>query len=426
MRLYANAVLWGKPVNNYQKDKKILRELAEKYSEIANLDIQGERIERYFKTISMEKIRPVVLIDEVPWGEIQDNELKNRCENRELGWLEERLRRSLYQWNHFQVDTVIPPEFRISKRIENSGIGIEVQETTVKGNTGTAIMSHKFLDQLNTEEDLEKLKLPVISYDKSGTEKAAEIADDIFSGLLPVILTGTQFSFSIWDRIGRCRGFDNLFADLATRPDFMHKTAQKFKEIGAATLKQLLSLDLLETDSLLVHCTPACARELPAEDFTGKVRPKDVWGRNASQIFAVVSPEMHDEFDLQYSQELFGSCGLLYYGCCEPMDKKIDILKKRFNNIRKISITPWADPENAARQINGDYVMAAKANPAFVNSHVFDPEPVRQEMRRYLDACKRYGTTCEFVLKDISTVANTPENLSRWADTVARTIDEYY
>ena len=70
--------------------------------------------------------------------------------------------------------------------------------------------------------------------------------------------------------------------------------------------------------------------------------------------------------------------------------------------------------------------MAAKANPAFVNSHVFDPEPVRQEMRRYLDACKRYGTTCEFVLKDISTVANTPENLSRWADTVARTIDEYY
>jgi hypothetical protein len=30
------------------------------------------------------------------------------------------------------------------------------------------------------------------------------------------------------------------------------------------------------------------------------------------------------------------------------------------------------------------------------------------------------------VLKDISTIANRPENLTEWADTVARVLDQYY
>ena len=54
-------------MNSFQKDRAILRPLAERYSEIAHLDIQKERIDRYYKTIGMEEVRPVVLIDEVQW-----------------------------------------------------------------------------------------------------------------------------------------------------------------------------------------------------------------------------------------------------------------------------------------------------------------------------------------------------------------------
>ncbi len=34
--------------------------------------------------------------------------------------------------------------------------------------------------------------------------------------------------------------------------------------------------------------------------------------------------------------------------------------------------------------------------------------------------------TLEFVLKDISTIANNPENLTHWAATVSATVDQYY
>jgi hypothetical protein len=135
---------------------------------------------------------------------------------------------------------------------------------------------------------------------------------------------------------------------------------------------------------------------------------------------------MHDEFDLAYNEQTFGGCGLLYYGCCEPMDRKIDILRKRFRNIRKVFITPWADPERAAEAMGKSLVMAAKPNPALVSSAIFNPQPVEKEMVCCLEACRRHGTTCEFVLKDISTIANRPENLTQWSKTVTAVIDRYY
>ena len=406
-------------------NRRTLRQLAKRYSEIAGLDVQQERIERYRKTNAMEDVRPVVLIDEVPWGEIEDESLVNVCAP-ELEWIETRLRRALYQWEHFQVDLVIPPVFRVGKKSRTSGIGVQVEETQIKGDTGAYISAHEYKDVLQTEEDLEKLRVPEVTYEKEATEKAAEMATEVFDGLMPVEVGGRALQFNIWDQIARLRGVEKLLMDLVMRPVFMHKTAQRFTEIAAAMFKQYAELDMLDPKLTLLHCTAACSRELPACDFEAKVRAKDVWGRCSAQIFGSVSPDMHDEFDLAYNEKLFGECGLVYYGCCEPMDRKIDILRKRFKNLRKVSITPWADPERAAERMGKDLVMAAKPNPAFVSSTRFNPKPVEEEMAGYLEACKRHGTTCEFVLKDISTIANKPENLTRWADTANAVIDRYY
>ena len=407
-------------------DRDLVRPLAERYAELSGLEVQRERIERYFKTIRLEEVRPIVLIDEVPWGEIEDDDLVLRSEDDQYRALEERLRRALYQWEHFQGDFVIPNEFAVSKEISTTGIGIEVNETVIESDTGSYAAAHQYQDQIKNDEDLEKIRLPKITYEKQKTERSAEVAESVFAGLLPVKIKGGTLTHSIWDEIAKYRGVDNLLIDLAMRPDFMHSVARKFMEIGAARFDQLLAMDLLDPNPMLVHCTIACAEELPAEDFSGDIRQRDVWGRCAAQIFSAVSPEMHDEFDLTYNQELFGDCGLLYYGCCEPLDNKIDLLRNRFANLRKVSITPWADPVVAADQIGSDFVLAGKPNPAFVNSRSFNPAPVREEMNRFMEACKRNGTTCEFVLKDISTIANRTENLTRWIETVEEVVDNYY
>ncbi len=409
------------------KDKETLRQLAGRYSAIAHMDVQKERIERYYRTNALESVRPVVLIDEVPWGEIKDSALTNVCAP-ELGWLESSLRCALYQWEHFQVDQVVPPVFQVGKRVRwLRGIGIDVKEQQIKGDTGAYIASHAYSDQLSSEDDLAKLHPPEFVHDQAATEAAVAVARDVFAGLMDVESVGWGgLHFNIWDDVAQYRGVENLLMDLSERPEFMHATARRFMEIGQAQFKQLEEQGLLDPRPVLLHCTAACARELPAADCTGPYRARDVWGRCAAQIFGSVSPAMHDEFDLAYNQELFKDCGLLYYGCCEPMDRKIDILRKRFKNLRKISITPWADARRAAEAIGRDYVMAAKPNPAFVASPRFDPAPVEAEIARYCEACREHGTTLEFVIKDISTIANNPENLTQWAATVSATIDRYY
>jgi hypothetical protein len=407
------------------KDKATLRPLAERYGEISRLDVQRERIDRFYKTNAMEKVRPVVLISEVPWGEIRDEALVCKCSD-EFRGIEGNLRRTLYQWDHFQADMVVPPAFRVGKRSRSTGIGIRVEETQIKSDTGTNISAHEYVDILKTEEDLAKVRLPEVSYDRESTDKAMELAGEVFDGIMPVQLCGHALQNNIWDTIARFRGVESILMDLAMRPEFMHQIAQRFTEIVESTFAQEEALGLLDPMQYELHCTVACSKELPAADFKGKVRRKDVWGRCAAQIFGSVSPDMHDEFDLAYNEKTFGGCGLLYYGCCEPMDGKIDILRKRFKNLRKVSITPWADPERAAAAMGKDLVMAAKPNPALVSSKTFNPKPVEEEMTRYLEACRRHGTVCEFVLKDISTIANQPENLTQWTKTVKAVIDRFY
>lgn len=409
------------------RDREILRKLAGRYSEIAHLDIQQERIERYYRTNALEAVRPLVLIDEVPWGEIKDSALTNTCAP-DLDWIETPLRQALYQWEHFQVDRVIPPVFQVVKQARwLDGIGIQVQDRQIKGDTGAYIASHAYTDQIRTEADLAKLHPPQIVYDQAATEAALAIAEEVFAGFMDVEVIGWGgLHFNIWDDVATHRGVENLLIDLRQRPEFMHATARRFMEIGQAQFKQLEEQGLLDARPVLLHCTAACSRELPAAEDQRLYRAKDVWGRCAAQIFGAVSPAMHDEFDLAYNQELFKDCGLLYYGCCEPLDRKIDFLRKRFKNLRKISITPWADPQRAAENIGRDYVMSAKPNPAFVGAPRFDPAPVEAEIARYCKACREHGTTLEFVLKDISTIANNPQNLTQWAAVANATIDRYY
>ena len=408
-------------------DLLTLRALAQQYAEIASLEVNLQRIKRYEATNALEIVRPVVLIDEVPWGEIKDEVLVNVCAP-ELSWLETELRRTLYQWHHFQADRVVSPVFRVRKRIRREGgIGLQVQDQQIRSESGTYAASHAYFDQLQTDDDLAKLHPDIIVYDRENSEIALAVATSVFKGLMEVDLIGQDYlGANIWDDIARFRGVENLLLDLALRPEFMHRTAARFTEIYQSRFQQTEAQGLLDARIVTLHCTVGSARELPAPDFDDVVRPKDLWGRCAAQIFGSVSPEMHDEFDLAYSQQLFSNCGLLYYGCCEPMDRKIDILKKRFANLRKVSITPWADPHRAAEAMGHDIVMAAKPNPAFVATSSFNPAPVESEIAAYCEACLRYGTPLEFVLKDISTINNQPEILTQWAATVNDVIDRYF
>ncbi len=96
------------PIN--QKDKSILRKLANQVAEIASLPIMAERKEMWKHHNRLERVRPMILIfPEGSWGELlPHSELK--CEDGGARGMEWNLRSRIYYHEHLNDDTVIEKE----------------------------------------------------------------------------------------------------------------------------------------------------------------------------------------------------------------------------------------------------------------------------------------------------------------------------
>ena len=63
-------------------DREILRSLAGQIAQIASLDVQKETRELHRAVNSLRMIRPVVLLDELPWNQLNaSGELTLQCQD---------------------------------------------------------------------------------------------------------------------------------------------------------------------------------------------------------------------------------------------------------------------------------------------------------------------------------------------------------
>jgi hypothetical protein len=407
------------------QDRAILRELASQVAEIAALPVQRETIALWKALNGLRPVRPMVMIDQVCWHEMNVNdELTMRTENPFCHDLETRLRRTLYQWKHMRVDMVVEPFINISKVIRSTGMGIEVKEQRAILDPENDIVGHLYLDQLKTEEDVERIHPPVLELDREATAEVEAAAHDIFDGLLSVRMQGLFPAYNIWDQLSTWRGAQNILFDLGDRPEFMHRIMSRLTHAYISLLDQAEEKGLLGYGQATIHCTGAHTDELPAPGFDpNHPRAKDLWTFGMAQIFAAVSPRMHQEFELDYVIPIYERFGMVYYGCCEPLHTKVDMIK-RIPHVRKVSMSPWVNISQGAERLGKGLVFSRKPNPAFLAGPTWNPEIVRQDLQEVQDACARYGTPVEFILKDISTVAYQPQRLWDWAQVAMRIVKQ--
>ena len=151
---------------------------------------------------------------------------------------------------------------------------------------------------------------------------------------------------------------------------------------------------------------------------------KDLWLRCTAQAFCSCSPETYRDFELEPMEKVMSHFGLVYYGCCEPLERVIPYLKK-YPNVRKIGVSPYANLELSAEQIGGDYCLARKPDPAHMVGD-FSEEIIKNELTETIRTCEKYGCSYDYVLKDISTVGGDLNKLTKWSSTVNGILDAYY
>ena len=404
----------------------ILRDLASRYRDIATDDRQQEAVSRMRDTNDLKIVRPPVLMDELPWHELDHlEELRLRTSDPEAREMETFFRRALYRRVHFACDALTPPYYPVNKSFSSTGNGLEIREKRLATDARNNIVSHEYQDVLPDETALERFHLPVVTAYPEKDEENLARAREILGDRLEARLQGVGVYYAPWDVISELHGVENVFIDMVDRPDFLHEIIRRFAQAGDSLYEQYERLGLLDANLPALHCTPGYVTGSPRVPGPMPHERKDLWFRSMAQTFTSVSPEMHWEFDLQYSVPLMEKFAFTYYGCCEALDKKIPMLKEKIPNLRKIGVSPWADPEVCAEEIGGGFVYARKPNPANV-AGVADPEVIAAETEKTVRACQRYGCPLEFVLKDVSTAGNRPENLEIWAKTVSDVLDRYY
>ena len=403
-----------------QNDKQIVRELARQYMEMACSEKQQKMNKRMLDTNDLKLVRPPVLMDEIPWYQMNiGNELTCLCEDEKARDVEYFLRKAIYRWKHFAADTIFEPFWRVRMAYDSTGNGLERRENILRTDAFNNIVSHQLLDVLEDEETLDQAHAPEFTLRPDVDEANMNFYTDLLGDAMPVRLCGHDYIYFMpWDQISFLRGVEPIYMDLYDRPEYLHRMIKFFCD------NEMKRLDFIEANSHVdpvvggLHCTPGMVSGLAEDGW------KATWFRGAAQLFSSVSPAMVKEFEVDYIKPLAERFAYTYYGCCEPLDNKIEIIKE-IKNLRKIGVSPWANVESSAEQIRGDFVYARKPNPAYVAIYT-DPEVVRKEIEETVKACIKYGCPCEFVLKDISTVSGRPENLITWAQTVSDVLDEYY
>lgn len=406
------------------KDRAILRELAARLAEIAALPVQNEKQAMWRRLNALKPVRPMVMIDQVCWNEMNVNdELTLQCLDPECRRYEEQMRRTLFQWLHFPVDMVVEPFIRVPMAIGNSGYGINVSETVAVGDPTNSVVGHQFFNQFPNDEDLEKVKMPVVTHDAAETARRLAVAHELFDGVLGIVEQGFDPSYmTVWDPISFWMSVEGALYGLIDRPEFMAALVRRVVEGKLALLDQLETQGLLCQPQPMIHCTGAWTDNLPSPGFDADCpRTKDLWMCSMAQMFSTVSPAMFEEFEIEPCMPIFERFGQVYYGCCEPLDKKMAQVRK-IPNLRKISMSPWVDEEIGAAEIKGDYVFSRKPNPALLAWTSFDEAAVRAHVRATVDTCSRHGCPLELILKDISTVKYEPKRLFEWARIAMETV----
>ncbi len=123
---------------------------------------------------------------------------------------------------------------------------------------------------------------------------------------------------------------------------------------------------------------------------------------------------MYNEFDIHYLSKLSEKFGLVYYGCCERVDDRLDLIIDAIKNLRSVSVSGWSDFAKTAEMIGDKYVYSRKPTPAYISGANPDWELLEADMKKTYAAAK--DCNVEILFRDVYTVNGDRGRLRKWVD----------
>lgn len=417
----------------------VLRDLARRVAEIAALPEHEEKRRAIRALNRLEAVSPrIYCFPEGVWLEILPWERLSCSDPLLRGW-EMQLRLAITTHEFLRDDQPVDAVFNVPWDAEISGNGLQIDQTMTDAGdrqpyyihpfSNLVLSSHSSLGAIHYERplkehcDIEKLRTPRVTVNRERSAEWLARAHEIFDGILTV-----RRRHHWWHTVGgvcqtavMLRGMDTLMLDMLDEPNWVHELLTRLAANHQAVLDQLETGGFLSLNNgceWINNGGIGYTDVLPAAGFDpAHVRCRDLWGGQESQDLVGISPAMYEELFFPHLQPIIERFGLGCYGCCEPLHDWIPVLK-RVRNLRRVSISPWADIEKSAAQLGPDYVFCCKPHPAAVSTDRMDEAAIMRSLVETFTVTKRHDCRVEVMLKDLHTVQHEPQRLTRWVELV--------
>jgi hypothetical protein len=369
-----------------------LRELASNIRTIADSKKNRESIKRWHDLNNKVKPdRPPIWIRPVTaWRELLPESVC-KCADEDLMPIEINLLRQQIK-NELGDDTPFNPWYGVPATFD-----ITEGFSHKKDDGGQPVGAWDY-DRGFDYSELDKLKLPVYTYNEKKTGENLEFINSIIGDYLPAKLEcyipGGLLSLS--DGASRFRGMLGLMTDIKDYPDELHKLMAYLRDYT------LTAIDAYEKTGLVtpnIYEPMFCSGEFGVK--TGGAHTfKNCYCSASSQEYDLISPKDWDEFLLAYQKPVFERFGRISYGCCENLTNKIDGVLS-IPNLHIFVCSAWTDLQSVVDKVGDRHVIMwrQKASDVFFIEDFGKLRKGISEGLKILDGCYP-----QIVLREIETL----------------------
>ena len=345
-------------------DRVLLRELAHRVRELSERPIEAEKRQLWLDHNELKATRPVVFCDpEHGWTEILPESVLACRGDMARSW-EMLLRKEIFWAEGMRDDKVIEAVFRVPHVSRLTGWGLSERKIQ-HDEQGSYVWEAPLTDYAM----MDRLRFPQVEVDEADSRDLLDLAREVFGDILEVRRHSTWWwTLGMTWTLVNLRGLSQVLYDFLDNSDSLHSLMAFLRDGTLSLLDRLEQQDLLALNNDGTYVGSGgfgWSRELPAPDFAGHVRTRDMWGFGESQETTCVSPEMFAEFVLPYQVPVLDRFGLNCYGCCEPLDARWQHVLQ-VPRLRRVSVSPWASVPGMAERLGERYIFSYKPNPAYL------------------------------------------------------------
>ena len=406
------------------QDRDLLRSLAARVRQIADDPSMPGRKKRWYQHNALQPQGPMILCyPEGCWTELLP-EKTCQCQDPQLREWEWNLRSQIYWWEHIHDDNALEPYFNVSWKFDLGTFGVKIPYH-YGDNRGSYTWEPPLKD---LSQDLALLKHRQPAVDRQKMQRDLDITHSIFGDILPPRTRSIN-----WWTVGLTMdaaflmGMEGLMLAMYDQPEQLHQLMAFLRDdltnIITWAEKQGLLTPENENDNI-GSGSVGYTDQLPSCPTPGQnhLTLRQQWGFAESQETVGVGPDQFAEFILPYQVQMLDHFGLNHYGCCEPLELRIDHVIAHIPRLRRVSVAPSANQAIMAEKLGKKYIFSRKPYPAHVCVGFNEPA-IREDLRQTLEVA---GDLClEIILKDTHTVEKDPQRITRWIQIAYEEVDRY-